>query len=71
MKFFVLIVIKYIILKNGMSPNLVMAPALGAGIISVQIRAFRLENNTSYLRPILHTSVKSNLAVTVLCGNMV
>ena len=43
MKFFVLIVIKYIILKNGMSPNLVMAPALGAGIISVQIRAFRLD----------------------------
>jgi len=30
--------------NNGVSPNLVMAPALGAGIISVQIRILRLDS---------------------------
>lgn len=40
-----------------MSPNLVMAPLLGSGIISVQIRAFRLGDH-KYLQN-LHYSFMS------------
>lgn len=45
-------------LLSRMSPNLVMAPLLGSGIISVQIRAFGLEtinisNNSKYIMSLI------------------